>query len=639
MRAPDDSEIGFLLLRLREYGMWGILQRSYQNLFHSIQSSLQHKTMESPSSNHGCTPDSELRFAPDTWSSARKPVEDEISYYLRRIQDLKTRLNTFTWINSIPTELLRMIFLHLAGMCDPDRLKPALWKKHHPYDWICVTHVCRQWREVALCFPTLWSHIVITRQRDLMKTLLERSTELPLSVAISKILHHVRHSEFNYPSSRETDKLVLSQLHRTRTLWIAADRYYKGGLFRWLDAPAPLLESLLITNVDRVASSRPQQYVEGLLRRLNGGSLRRLHLRAFTISWDVVTALSSLTHLTLRDVNILPDVVLSLLPRLPLLHELILVPSSESWVVGSTGDASVKPVVAVLDTPVSLHHLRRLRVEYPPPFCDRLLRHLEVPDLRCLYIDSSSTSLGPLCAGQFFAALAPKIKTLGWLQTAMLNTPRNTSFLMVATRDNMSSTFAPESPYLTGALNSRADFTLHLDLDDVDVFTHLCQALPLSDIRSLLLTDEMSGSWRSILGEYATKVTHLYYRGVAVLPWLQPQIETNPGAENSLCRHVFPQLHLLTLHEPGPQANPLPGDVPKPRSCEDEIIECFISRYETGAEIERLRLVRPWGWQDTQFSRMGEVVRFVDIHLEDESEMGQGIDAWESETQVDYWCC
>ncbi|EPS94734.1 hypothetical protein FOMPIDRAFT_1054808 [Fomitopsis schrenkii] len=576
-------------------------------------------------------------FTPESLSSARESLEGEISYHLRCLEDLKARLNTLTYISNLPSELLREVFFHLAGSRGCGRLQPANWRKGHPYRWIRVTHVCKQWREVALSCPALWSHIAVTTRRELMTALLERSRALPLSVALAPDPDQDSRHPYDahpydaYPYRRPTTntmgtaELILSQLRRIRTLWISVDPEHTLSLLRLLESPAPLLESLLITGHDNASANKGlQSSINLLLRRPDSHNLRQLHLQTFTLEWDVVASLPNLTHLTLERVKIQLDALLRTLAHTLLLQELTLISCRGNMGFMRDDDADAEPALAAIHTPIPLHQLRQLWVEDTLAFCSRLLRRLETPTLRKLYVVEAPELFGSSHALEFLASLGPKIKTLGKLQTASFeNTnpkdsyaPHISHICVHATRRRMCEKRASRLSYVSEALAGQADLVLRLLLDDADSRMALCQALPLNDIRCLLLAN-MVKPWKSILGRHATEVTHLHYQGLDASPCFHPPPETIPGDETSHHR-AFPHLHVLTLHEPHFDVDSPRRLVPRLRPPEDKVLDLFISRYEAGTEIERLRLVRPYQLQDAQLTRLREVIRFVEVHHADE---------------------
>ncbi|EKM60297.1 uncharacterized protein PHACADRAFT_179651 [Phanerochaete carnosa HHB-10118-sp] len=83
-------------------------------------------------------------------------------------------------INRLAPELLAEVFywciLHVCVIRLENRiLFPT------PYSWLTIRHVCRAWREIALAFPKLSTHIWLTRP-ECVADMLSRSGTLPLHI-------------------------------------------------------------------------------------------------------------------------------------------------------------------------------------------------------------------------------------------------------------------------------------------------------------------------------------------------------------------------------------------------------------------------------------------------------------------------
>ena len=79
----------------------------------------------------------------------RKAIDDQI-------RELNHRRNALVPISRLPPETLAEIFSLVSFSVDDYEDVPDM-------KWIRVTHVCRRWREIALSFPYLWSHIPFTK--------------------------------------------------------------------------------------------------------------------------------------------------------------------------------------------------------------------------------------------------------------------------------------------------------------------------------------------------------------------------------------------------------------------------------------------------------------------------------------------
>ncbi|KAJ7239200.1 hypothetical protein B0H12DRAFT_82450 [Mycena haematopus] len=107
---------------------------------------------------------------------------------LRAEQDLvKERLDTYKYpVLTLPNELTSEIFIHFLPVYP---VPPPLTGLASP---TCLTHICRQWREVALATPALWraigfDHEFITYEWDhhIFDAWIGRSGSCPLSIDMS----------------------------------------------------------------------------------------------------------------------------------------------------------------------------------------------------------------------------------------------------------------------------------------------------------------------------------------------------------------------------------------------------------------------------------------------------------------------
>jgi hypothetical protein len=85
-------------------------------------------------------------------------LEESIQALKESIRTLKLRRNAHSPISSLPPEVFATIF---SFACLPGIPSPG-GKRDHNLARIHVSHVCHQWREIALNQPLLWSHVDFT---------------------------------------------------------------------------------------------------------------------------------------------------------------------------------------------------------------------------------------------------------------------------------------------------------------------------------------------------------------------------------------------------------------------------------------------------------------------------------------------
>ncbi|TDL18929.1 hypothetical protein BD410DRAFT_900568 [Rickenella mellea] len=182
----------------------------------------------------------------------------------------------------IPAEILVVIFSWLQAIVKSDASKSiAAWQTGiNINSWIFVTHVCKDWRQAALEYGSLWSNINSLQPLGLIMSSLERSKNVPLDVRIAG-------------TSNEIAEILLENLPRIRDLTYAltgaspADAH--GYLEQLWAQPAPLLESVSVLSTNPATSPIPiLQGPHPVLKRVN--------LVAFPVPWDSLK-LDGLTEL------------------------------------------------------------------------------------------------------------------------------------------------------------------------------------------------------------------------------------------------------------------------------------------------------------------------------------------------------
>lgn len=203
-------------------------------------------------------------------------------------------------ISQIPNEILSQIFFILRDYYYVRMFGPHWLGDGATLDWICITHVCHHWREVALDTPLLWSYIVPQPVRWVPE-LLQRSKQSPLTIFI----HYALNEELKVHLGRAR-KLVLyipSQMHTIQQV------------FSQPTLPGP--ETLVIL------TSTSFTLTDSHLHR-DGEALRRLSLHGCSVNWNSKLLLSltllRLTYCLCRISCLDFVVVLSKIPTLESLH-------------------------------------------------------------------------------------------------------------------------------------------------------------------------------------------------------------------------------------------------------------------------------------------------------------------------------
>ncbi|KAI0350102.1 hypothetical protein OH77DRAFT_1103071 [Trametes cingulata] len=177
--------------------------------------------------------------------TVRKEVDARratISGLLQEIAQLHTVHNTVAPINSLPPELLYIIFSYVS------------YSSRRNNNLLTTTHVCTLWRDVTLHAPALWTNIALQHRAGL-KAFVERSKTLPLRVSYSVTrLVPKLFSPYSPRAIMATLKSIGENLDRTISLSIRVPGQ---------------LGDMVTDSVDRVHQySRTERY-EGELERRN----------------------------------------------------------------------------------------------------------------------------------------------------------------------------------------------------------------------------------------------------------------------------------------------------------------------------------------------------------------------------------
>ncbi|KDQ52215.1 hypothetical protein JAAARDRAFT_485411 [Jaapia argillacea MUCL 33604] len=273
-------------------------------------------------------------------------INEAPSEYMEHPHRWRIWLNTFAPVSRLPPELLVEVFvLCTRGYCHPSA----------DLDWIKVTHVCHNWRQVALRAAHLWTRLPIGNERWVIEMLL-RSNNAPLVV----LCHH-DHEGFTGLDA------ALQNLDRVRELSTVVPHWNA----QW-SSPAPLLEVLRVTTgVGPLTSPKSHMTIPRDLFRGTTPSLRTIHINRCSADWTS-PFFCCLTHLNISEIlrasRPTLDEIFKILQRCPELETLFLhqcIHSSEDWRVPSQT--------------IILPRLARVDMNAPSRDCHNLLHHIDFP--------------------------------------------------------------------------------------------------------------------------------------------------------------------------------------------------------------------------------------------------------------------
>ncbi|KAF8190749.1 hypothetical protein K438DRAFT_1763189 [Mycena galopus ATCC 62051] len=298
-----------------------------------------------------------VSLAKDVVSGKRSLVSLALSEVLHLRRALRTRRNTLASVFRLPPEILTPIF----QLCTTEDFVAGLG----------VSHVCRQWREIAMTSSHFWSNIDLSRPRWALE-MLHRSHSAPLTVGID-----FGSSDTKYVAARD---LVLGQLSRIQELHLTmpGQRSIPPALL----LPAPILDIFhLWYNGPRacfVTAKLFQGYEVPTLRHL---SLQYCLLEGTSPLWHNLVSLE-LIHAPM-DLA-MDDFILIVLSRLPYLRALSL---SDSF-----------PETLEVSEAVPVPNLETLELTASSMRCSCFLRAVWIPKCRIvLNVPYRSSDLRFLC--------------------------------------------------------------------------------------------------------------------------------------------------------------------------------------------------------------------------------------------------
>src|SRR5260221_7582699 len=196
----------------------------------------------------------------------RQAIDDEIKVLKESIRLSKRRLNMLAPISRLPPEPLATIFSFLSAAFDEE----AKYLK-----WLHATRVCHQWRETALSYPYLWSHINFAKLPPVgIAKMLARAKMTPL---------HLEAKAFYW--SKEKFEAFERQLepHISHTRHLSISGEFRTGL-EGLVSPAPILEVLSLLNTSHSYRFPPPVIPDALFDGI-APKLANIKLIDCNISW------------------------------------------------------------------------------------------------------------------------------------------------------------------------------------------------------------------------------------------------------------------------------------------------------------------------------------------------------------------
>ncbi|EIW75900.1 hypothetical protein CONPUDRAFT_169141 [Coniophora puteana RWD-64-598 SS2] len=206
---------------------------------------------------------------------------------------------------NLPLEILAVVFEEYSVLVHEDG-RP--WQLHICdkvclQNWICVTHVCRQWRAAALGCSVLWCRPPLV-SHQWTKEFLSRSTNSPLIMSAHLITDHLFMQPVTETLYRSLVQPVTENLYRTRELVVETTAGPLGEILvdlhrQSLCQKSLPLEALSLIRVE--AGGWGQDHLSPDIRLCSVRGLTRLHLSNTThgLPPDFLDEMQSLQELSL----------------------------------------------------------------------------------------------------------------------------------------------------------------------------------------------------------------------------------------------------------------------------------------------------------------------------------------------------
>lgn len=245
-----------------------------------------------------------------------------------------------TYLSRVPFEVLQIIFaVHMDF---------SIGEEERSLQWFAYSQVCRQWREVSLRSPHLWSRITQDLSAPWVVAHFERSGTQPIDVAFSCDVFQ----------AGNLFSLLHSNMHRVRGLsfeWGPEDNTSSDPMDDILDLPAPSLERFVA--VDETGSIDWE-----LPDAMFAGNSPRLHTVDLSPGFRIGSQCSLLPDLRylslgglLSSIGIVP--IISRTPSLETLKFTMLIPDDTEAIEEAMAELSDNAI------PIDLPNLKRLEIE------------------------------------------------------------------------------------------------------------------------------------------------------------------------------------------------------------------------------------------------------------------------------------
>ena len=469
-----------------------------------------------------------MALSPAARATALSAIDEEIDASRHLTDTLLSHRNAIAPISALPPELLARVF-HFHALVEPP------WSSMQNLGWIRVTHVCRQWRHVALDDLSLWATITgFWPSTELMSESLVRARNAPLVIdfevtpsleILAKFPPHISHI-------RELRLRNLSPLHSQGVQEICALEAPVLEHFELALDPAPYPVTFLTYS----------ELAGTTLFKGRTPKLRTLSLSQLSIPWSLIPR-GQLTRLEITlfegistariSLRADPNQLIALLVNSPELECLTLAFCLPSML----------PKVSH-EQPIHLPRLSRLRLAGSTSSVTNLLSMLRLPssatlDLHCCISEDSSTysdhPVLPLVSAHFHNPTPVEFNDF----RVTINRPECLIYVAASISSPKSTCY--HSRVIESDTDGEAELTLSFHWHEWPEFDHtsqgdilgrLCSMLSISNLKflSISVPDPLCSIDWSELFQHCKKVTTIHAKGPgtsSLLRSLAPPKPTN----------------------------------------------------------------------------------------------------------------
>ncbi|KZV70355.1 hypothetical protein PENSPDRAFT_752674 [Peniophora sp. CONT] len=469
----------------------------------------------------------------------RARLDVEAAAILHVLSAVNERRNELALPSMLPPEVLTHIFSCLVVL-DPVRLTKTYHQSSpKTLGWLCITHVCRRWRNICIDQPSLvWSRLSPDGSHP-WEVFLERARGCPLIISGALTID---------PFATERVRSMLQRQHQVQELSLAyiyprdVEHIVEG-----LTGPLPYLQTLQLSSSANPVRDDPFPSLHWRLLSDAAPQLRHLGLEGVGYPWGCGSP--NLTHFHYASST-------DLLHMRTKSHSFADVVSSLQSMPALT---SLKLLDALPNYPSNFHpheilllHLEELHISSRDDSCWRLWSQLNHPRLLSIQISGAhSVGTGPIITSRLRehlrASLAPRYQSLDMIFR------RDLTFRLfnVKPLDN------PEDvPHSNGYQRPFPSVTLNIQCEDVESMAkQLIAQVPLEHMCTIDVLDKVRCS-QSFYEAFlpARSVTDHYLRdkaGFGIFALIPIPSEggasTDPGDfRTSTERVLFPSLRDLS---------------------------------------------------------------------------------------------